>query len=334
MSPKLTIQPYHNANSAAVVDIWSEQAGKFPDFFTPLSIDLLESQILGNSLFDAKGFLIALDDGKPVGFIHASFCPDLQGTNLSYETGILFAPIIRPDIAARAEIAETLILAGENYLRSHGTERWYAGGYASASPFYMGLYGRCNPEGILQKDEMVIDAFLKLGYHLFSESRRFRIELSRFHPNVTTKIHKAHRDFIVRRMPGWKAPNWWEANIYRNFNSMEWNVFSRDDHSSFPEPIAGSLFRQIQRPIYSRNNQDRNAVHIIMDYIGVLESNLRQGIASFLLTTSFNEMIADEFSPIVVDTIVESQDKPLIDFLLSHHFQETDSVRSLYKIQS
>ena len=328
----LSVRPFTNKDSGFIVEIWMEKSREYPDFFAPMSLDLLEGQVLGNPLFDAKGFLFVFDGDRPVGFIHAAFSPNPQGDDLSYETGILFSPIIRPGRGDREEIAETLILAGENYFRSHGTSRWYAGGYANGSPFYMGLYGRCNPEGIFVKDQFILETFYKLGYRLFAESRRFRLDLANFQSIISPKIYKASLKYIVRRIPCWKAPNWWTANIYRNFQTIEWNVFDRDNHTLFPELVAGALFHKMQKPIYSRFFPDHNATHFILDYIGVVEGALRQGIASFLLTTIFNELKADSVLSIVIDSILEAQDERLANFLLSLGFEETDLVQSLYKI--
>lgn len=327
----LTLRPFCNADCHQILRLWEKKSREFPDFFVPMAMETLESQILGNVLFDPAGLILAFEGTDAVGFLHASFSPDPNGDGPSTTSGILFSPILDPAAPNRAEVAAELIAAGEQYLLSREARRWYVGGYANASPFYTGLYGRCNPEGILASDELIIATLNNTGYRPLGRSRLFRLNLSDYRPTINQKMHEAHRRCTVRKMPNPTAPNWWEANIYRNFLSSEWNVFLRDDRSPFPEPVAGALFHRMQKSLYTPRTEDDDIVHLILSYIGVAENELRNGIASLLFSVVVGDILSEEFLPVAVDTIVPEEDERLAAFLQKQGFAETEQVRSFFK---
>lgn len=325
----LTIKSFGNSDISDWLSVWTDQAERFPDFLAPVTRQVMETQILGNCLFDPKGLLIARFNGEPVGFIHAAFAPNRSGTDASKDVGILYAPIVRDAPIPRGEIARALIDAGETYFLSHKTRRWYAGGYANSSPFYTGLYGRTNPDGICEKDTEILNVFHQLNYSPFSSSRRFRLVCAPFRANITPKIQQAHRSTLINRFTRSTEETWWDANIFRNFDSEEWNAFTRDSRDD--EPIAGVLFRRMASTYSARGELEQREVRYILDYIGVVETSLRQGIASLLLTAALIDLGKYTHS-FTVDTVVDSGDTRLAEFLLANKFKELDSVCSFYKV--
>lgn len=326
----LTLRPFCNADCRHILRIWEKKTSESPDLFVPMAMETLESQILGNILFDPAGLFLVFDGSEAIGFIHASFTPDPEGNGPTCSSGILFSPVVALDVPNRKTIITELIAAGEQYLLSYDARRWYFGGYANASPFYTGLYTRCNPEGICG-DAQIVEALMKTGYQSFGTSRLFRLNLGEYQPTINQKIHEAHHRCRVQKMPGWRAPNWWEANIYRNFISSEWNVFLRDEAAGFPEPVAGILFHRMQKSLYSPRTKDDDVIHLILSYIGVIESQLRTGIASLLFSIAASEILSEEFLPVVVDTIVPDEDTRLAPFLRKQGFFETAKVCSFFK---
>lgn len=327
----LTLRPYCNADSHLILDLWSEKVEENPDFFAPLTMDVLESQVLGNILFDPTGFLLAFDGAETVGFLHASYAPNQRGSDINPTTGILFAPVIRNRHSRRDEIARGLIFAGERYLLSRGVSQWSVGGYASASPFWTGLYGRCNPEGINESEKNLLEIFPQLGYQPFDRSRLFRFDSTEFEPSSGAHYAEIKRQYIVRRMPAWIAPTWWDANIFRNFLTTEWNVFPRTDRLTYPPAIAGALIHRMIVPTRSIVDDGSETVHLLLSYIGVAEQVLRQGIGSYLFSSIVNELLAGEVLPLVIDTLVPERDERLAAFFIRQGYQEFGSVRSFYK---
>ena len=51
---------------------------------------LLEQFVFSKPYFDPAGLIVALRDGRPVGFVHAGFGPNDEGTALSTEMGTTY----------------------------------------------------------------------------------------------------------------------------------------------------------------------------------------------------------------------------------------------------
>ncbi len=312
--------------------VWGDQAARFPEFLAPVTRQVMETQILGNFLFDPAGLLIAYKDDEPIGVIHAAFGPNADGTDLSHQVGILYPPVIRSDIAVRrGEVARALIEAAENYLRGRGSRRWYAGGYGNSSPFYTGLYGWTNPVGVCDEDTETIEILRQMGYRDDRVSRRFRMVWPPPRISITPKIQEASNHVTINRFARQSEPSWWESNIYRNFESEEWNVFFRDGLND--DPIAGAVFRQMTRTCSPRGEIEQKESRFILDYIAVVETRLRRGIASLLLIFALADL-ERTYGRFTVDTVVGADDAPLASFLRANGFLEVGTVSSFRKVVS
>ncbi len=324
----MKLRTFANSDARILLTLWQAKREENPNFFTSMTSERLENQILGNILFDPQGLIIAFDDDQPLGFIHVSFAPNGRGTDIDPRIGILFSPIVPAQTPDRQRVIEELIRAGERYFQARGTQRWFAGGYANASPFYTGLYGPCNPDGILESDQPVIDALKSSGYSLFSSSCLFQVMLNQYEMGIDQKIHETRRHYSTQRMSRWTPPNWWEANVYRSFFSYEWNVF---DRKRMQQPIAGAVLHQML-PIQSRNAPNPNASNdLVLAYIGVDEKLLRQGIATFLFTEMTADIIGGAIYPVVIYNVVPKMDQRLIAFLQKQGFQQKETVLSFCK---
>lgn len=328
----IEVREFNNRLVDDWLEVWGDQAARFPEFLAPVTRQVLELQVLGNPLFDPAGLLIAYDGAAPLGMIHAAFGPNPAGTDLSRLVGILYPPVIRSDRPLdRGEVARTLVEAAEAYLRACGTRRWYAGGYANASPFYTGLYGWTNPVGICDADTETIDVFRRLGYRSCGVSRRFRRVCAPYRPSVTPKMQEMYRLVDIRPSIRLSESSWWEANIYRNFDTEEWNVYFQDALND--DPIAGVLFRQMTPTFTDRGEMEQKETRFILDYIAVIESQLRRGLATLLLAVALTD-ISHLCSAFTVDTVVDARDERLGSFLRANQFEETGTVSSFFKVVS
>lgn len=326
------VREFNNRLIGDWLEVWGDQAARFPEFLAPVTRQVLELQILGNSLFDPAGFLIAYDGKTPIGVIHAAFGPNPSGSDLSRLVGILYPPVIRTDVPVdRGRAAQELIEAAEAYFHAQGTRRWYAGGYANSSPFYTGLYGWTNPVGICDDDVETVEILHRLGYRPCGVSRRFRLVCAPYRPVITPKIQQADNEVVVTRFVRQSEPSWWEANIYRNFETEEWNVLPRDAIND--DPIAGAVFRQMSPTFTPRGEIEQDQTRYILDYIAVVETRLRCGIASLLLTVALSD-IARLHGEFIVDTVVDVRDTRMASFLLASQFTEVGTVSSFFKVVS
>lgn len=323
----LTIRSFNNIDPANILYIWNGNADIAPNKYLSLHADLLEAQILGNSLFDPSGFFLAFYKNEPVGFIQASFGPNQAGTTIDPLAGVVFSPILRREVDCPEQIAKELILAAEKYLWNKGASHWFAGGLGKQTPFYTGIYGKANPFGVFADDEFTLHIFEQLGYKFFCRAVQLRLDVAKYQAPVNDTILQTHRLMEVRRNASWSARNWWDANIYRNFTSYEWNVFPRDTHNPYPEPVAGAVIQQMLLPSLFTTTQS-----CILSFIGVLETSLRKGIGSVLFSSLINDLQYECNIPTTLEASIPDDNKALAAFLKYHSFQETGGYVSMCKV--
>ncbi|MDO5581828.1 MAG: GNAT family N-acetyltransferase [Planctomycetia bacterium] len=315
------IKPFTNGDLVHVRMLWEKKALTTPWLFRPISYELLDEQVFGNVLFDRQGFLLAFEGDRPVGMIHASFLPDNDWSGPSNIHGIIVAPIVAPDAEDPETIEKELIIAAENYLKEKGIKVWCAGGCEKLSPFYTGLYGNGIPYGFFENDQKTIDLFEKMGYHFHMKFKRFSLDSQEYCPPTTIRIRESRQRFEVFMNKPSLTRNWWEANVYRNFQTFEWNAFLKD-HSSL-DPIGGALLHQMY-------TAGRNVQCILSD-IGVSEAYLRLGLGSILLTTLIHDIANMLYSAVHINIAVFERDERFISFLKRHGFKPINGQISLYK---
>ena len=82
---------------------------------------MLELVVLAKPYFEREGLILALDDGRPIGFVHAGFGPSDDESRLSTELGVtvLLLTINHPE---QATVAGELLARSEDYLHCRGAE--------------------------------------------------------------------------------------------------------------------------------------------------------------------------------------------------------------------
>ena len=320
----IKISSFTNADPGFVKELWNEKSKSDPSRYYRVDSDILEEQIFGNVLFDRNALLFAFDENHhPLGFIHASFLPNQDWDGPSKNFGVIFPPIVRPMLDNQEEIYRKLILAEEEYLKKNGVTLWFAGGCEKLPPFYIGLYGNGITLGLMEKDQILNDAFQKLGYQRHMRFRSFQLDSNEYIAPITVHSREASQNYVIRINQPPIARNWWEANLYRNFETFEWNVFSRSDSKA--PPIAGALVHQI----HDLSGSD----YCILSDIGVAENCLRSGIGSFLFSTVVHDLIHILRQRIIFHTTIVDKNERLASFLKRHQFTETEAAISYYKIR-
>lgn len=322
----LTIRPFTNVDPVVVLEIWNENVGVYPSQFFSLSADILDSQLFGSVLFDPNGFLIAEQNGKPVGFIHASFPSNLRGNGIDPRCGIIHPPLLRPGCEFADEVRQRLLEAAEHFLIERGVVRCRAGGRGGTTPFYTGLYGRTSPFGIFAEDRLSIDLFEQAGYTPIEYYDRLRLNLTKYQTPHSQALLETHRRYVIQKTAVWKPRDWWDANIHRNFHSYEWVVRERNQAAPYSAPIAGAVVHQMMGTSLFLQNQ-----YSILSYIGVQAGLLRRGIGSVLFAVLINDLQFASYVPMMMDTVADQRDIRLRRFLEFHSFEKIGEYIALTK---
>jgi GNAT superfamily N-acetyltransferase len=239
----------------------------------PMSANMLESYVLWKPYFDREGVILAVDDDRPVGFVHAGFGPDEDQSSLSTQLGVTCLLMTYPH-PQRERIARELLACSEKYLREHGAKVLYGGCIRPLDPFYLGLYGGSELPGILVSDELGQEAFRNGGYKEIDRCIVLHRELAGFRAPVDRLQMLVRRRFNVEAVFDPPSSTWWEACTVGQTERTRFDLVSRDGgpprgHATFwnLEPLASSW-----------------GVHAVgLSALEIDESERRQGLATFLL---------------------------------------------------
>lgn len=176
----------------------------------PMTPGLLERLVLSRPYFDRHGLIVATDGSRPVGFVHAGFGGNENGSGISTAVGATCMLLVAPH-EARPVIARELLARSEEYLRSSGARTLLGGAAAPADAFYLGLYGGSELPGVLASDQEMCQLYLSAGYQPASERVILHRQLAGFRPLVDRVQMQLKRTCLIQSVSDPPAQSWWDA---------------------------------------------------------------------------------------------------------------------------
>lgn len=238
---------------------------------------MLEFAVFSKAHFDRNGLIVAELDGLPVGFAHAGFGPNDEGTALDKSIGTTHMLMLRHGYEDPA-LVDALLEASEEYLRTSGASVIYAGGIKPLNSFYLGLYGGSEIPGVLQSNKLLRDACVRRGYTESGQVSILQCDLVRFRPPVSRKVRQLGRVVNFEETVDPMSSCWWEACV--------WGTQQRDRFQLLAKPsgevVATASFWDVQ-PLSACWGICTAG---LFDLYVALEWR-RQGCASFLLGEAF-----------------------------------------------
>ncbi len=229
---------FRNTDPPQLAEIWRSQHAS-RGLMQPMSVALLERYVLSKPTFDRDGLIVAADDEKLLGFAHAGFGPDSQGSNLCREQGVTSLVLTRPD--ADPQVARELLRRAEQYLTSHGATTLYGGGGYPMSPFYYGLYGGSELSGVLDSDTTQRELFLEARYRPCARSVILQRDLAGFRPVVDRQQMQIRRTTRLSTMIDPPSETWWDAVMFEPFERTRWTLSEREGGPSLASVYVWSL---------------------------------------------------------------------------------------------
>jgi GNAT superfamily N-acetyltransferase len=268
----------------------------------PISVELLEQLVFGKVYFDSRGLILAHDDGRPVGFVHAGFGPNEARDRLSTGVGVTCVVVVRPD-CDEVKVAEGLLERSEAYLLGHGAKVLYGGGVAPWDPFYLGLYGGSELPGVLDSDRLTQQLYRTHGYEEVDRTLAFRCRLADFRPIVDRQQMLMRRQMVVSMEADPPARDWWEARAAADFDYTRFELVPRSGHGR----VACATFRSME--LYASNLESTLG---LID-IEVEPPHRRQGAAAFLLGEALRQLSRQ--GTLVVEAQTTEQNPPCVGLL-------------------
>jgi GNAT superfamily N-acetyltransferase len=293
----LRYRTFQNADPPLLADIWRSRAAA-AGLIQPISVDLFEQQIFAKPYFDYAGLILALDEGRAVGFAHAAFGPNQACNCISTEEGVTCLVVVRPD-CREAEVAAGLLRQSEEYLRARGARVLYGGAARPMAPFYFGLYRGSEPAGVLRSDTVSLHLYRSHGYAEVDRRGLFRCWLSSFRPPIDRQQLQWRRKMQVEERADPPAATWWEACLLGDFDLTRYVVVPR----SGGPPAATATFRGMEPPDDATPGRSLGLIDLEVD-----PAWRRQGLATFVLSEAFRQFARQGAATIETQTSRQSPD--------------------------
>lgn len=283
---------FRNDDPPRLAEIWRGCAGR-PGLAQPISVATLDLLVLAKPFFDREGLILALDDDRPVGFVHAGFGPNDDESGLSFEMGVtvLLLTVSHPEEAA---IGAGLLAESEAYLRRRGAKVLYGGGIRPLNPFYTGLYGGSELPGVLDSEPQTQSLFREHGYREIDRTVVFHRELRGFRPIVDRQQMQIRRSTDVEVLFDPPPRTWWSACSMSAFDRIVFQLRLR----GVAEPVACATFWNMEFFASARGVRTSGLIEVEVD-----PEQRKKGFATYLIGEALRQLAEQSVALVEVQTM-------------------------------
>lgn len=288
----LHFRPFLNTDPPALVEIWRDQK-RFPGLVSSIAVSNLEELLLGKPYFDPAGLILAFDDERPLGFVHAGFADRHDGDDIDVETGIVSQLRVIP-CEQEAEVLSGLMTRALEYLKQAGSKEAYFGSCFPSSPFYLGFYGGSRIQGLVEDDEVANKACEQFSFEEVSRVTIFRRSLVGFRTVVDRNQMQVRRAFQIRADADPSLKTWCEACTMGRNMRMRFSLIDRKDES-----VRGSVSYWDMEPIAT----SWGVLAMGMYNLKVDDEARRAGLATFLVGESLRHLASQSVGIVEAQTV-------------------------------
>ncbi|HUG68266.1 MAG TPA: GNAT family N-acetyltransferase [Pirellulaceae bacterium] len=273
-------RPFLNSDPPAIAEIWRSQppSNAIIQTMTPAVLDEL---VFSKPYFDRCGLILAVQDDKPIGFVHAGFGPNAELTDLDPTNGATASLLVSPQFD-RETIARELLTRSEQYLRDRGATTLFGGATQTLAPFYLGLYGGSRTSGVLASDTASINLFRGSDYAETTYARIFRRDLTGFRPPMDRELMQVRRQYQLVKQTDPLPQSWWEACEFAGIERLEFVLLPKDQGPPVAEarlwdiePMASSwgvhAMGFVEMAVCATANESAVATHFVSEIFRQLQ---------------------------------------------------------------
>lgn len=187
----ITFRKFRNSDPPLLTEVWNESLlGR--GAVRLRSSTAFDRFVLAKPYFDPEGLILAMEDGRCLGFAHAGLVLNQQPTH-----GVVSLLAVRPTFRKRG-VGSGLLEQCETYLKKKDAQEIFAGYAGSKSPFYFGLYGGSDAPGFLTSDESAEPFFRKRGYKVHARTAVLHGEIGQVVRSVDPRFAYIRQRFNLR----------------------------------------------------------------------------------------------------------------------------------------
>jgi ribosomal protein S18 acetylase RimI-like enzyme len=307
----IEFRSFTNTDPPGLVQVWNECFTNRGAYRLRAST-LMELCVFSKPYFDRKGVILALEDGKAIGFVHAGFGPNGAETALSTESGVICMLAVRPS-HRRQKIGSQLLQRAEEYLKNAGARDTVVGGMSPLNPFYFGLYGGSDGPGFLVSDPDVAPFLAHHGFQPCNTRLVFQRQLEGYQPIVDSRFVSMRRRYDTQLMAQPEVGSWWQACVMGSFEPVEFRLV--DKLTSIP--AARTLVWEM-----SSARQPGPLAAGLLD-VHVRPDLRRQGMAKMLVNQTLRYIQENSFK--LAEVQVAEENRPGQDLFKSLGFEQVDT---------
>jgi ribosomal protein S18 acetylase RimI-like enzyme len=225
----IRFRAYRNGDPPALAGLWNRGLPE-RGVVRPLGAHEFDEMVLGRLHFEAKGLILAEDDGQLVGFAHAAFGPESpNGPSHQIDRSMGTVAMLVVDSDRDDPALELALFAeAEAYLRGYGATVLYAGGQFELSSYYWGVYGGSECSGVLDDHRGFRRAAVGSGYEPVAKTILFEVDLSApaaRDPKAPLIRRQARLEVAEDAMP----TGWWEASAIGGTQISRFRLVAKDN---------------------------------------------------------------------------------------------------------
>lgn len=277
----------------------------------PIHVDTLESLVLARPYFDPRGLILALDEGRPVGYVHAGFGCASSQDRLDFTLGVVSAILVNPDCRRRG-IGRELLRRAEQYLGACGAQVVYAGGMSPLNPFYLGLYGGSELPGFLDSSQRARPFLEACGYRGVDHCTVLQVSLTAPCKMVDVRFLRIRRSSLIEE-DGPARRSWCWACTMGLFEQRHFRLLAKGDRRQLAKATAWDM-HHLGR---SRGEQTAGLVDV-----EVAEDVRGQGMGKFLVNEVLQRLREQFVARVEVQTM--QRNRAAIGLYESLGFEEVD----------
>ncbi|MDR2642329.1 MAG: GNAT family N-acetyltransferase [Planctomycetaceae bacterium] len=329
-----TVRPFRNEDPPKLLSLWrkSQLRGNRAKLM-PLTMGILQSQILGIPFFDPRSIWLAFEDGKAVGYIHTCLSLDTSCCDFSDKSGHICFIAVDPSCEDAVVCTRVLIRAGTQYLREHNVKEIFGGSISPllSPPFYTGFYGGGEAIGFFDSDTHLVQGFLDSGYVVKANTVRYSLKLSGYIPPVTVNTVGWRQNLKVDFDTKLKPRNWWEACLLAHFEFIEATAYLNSSNI----PIAKARVR-VANPTPEENGTDFGKMYVepweaTLTDIRVQKDHHQNGIGAYILGELLRYVMF-HYTVARIEAHVHEELNPLNKLLLAMQWEKADTGKIYHKL--
>jgi ribosomal protein S18 acetylase RimI-like enzyme len=289
---------FRNDDPPRLADAW-RWADLGPAAMQPMTSLLLETAVFSKPYFDREGLVVAVEDGRAVGFAHAGFGPNAERSALDTTVGTTFLVVVVPH-AEEARIGAELLARCEDYLRRRGATTLFGGGSPAMRSFYLGLYGGADLPGILDASSAMQGCFRRAGYVDGERVAVLRRSLTGYRPPVNRLQLAIRRSTTMRVIDEPARRNWWEAATTNGIALRRYELRAAGE-----DLLGTATFWDVQPLASAWGTSVAGLLHT-----GIEGPRRRQGLAHYMVAESLHDL-AQEGAALAETHVAEGNEAAL-----------------------